>query len=215
MLNAVLRLLTISLSVLIVGFVAVFAVRRLSLGQNYVPPPHPFFQMDTWKIARPTTDNPCLTEAPSPEWILFERVGQAKDGSWQSLTCHSPLLQRLGQSRHRNWLLQVNMADNHGLDELVKVLNAFDREKSFAIYAPAQQAARYLRKQGPQWAFAADAASLTRLHLFTSLWLEPALEFWPDFVLFSGDPQDGSALNEREILEITRRKKRYVVPSAP
>ena len=212
MLRSIAKLLAISAGVVIVLFLALFSVRLMSQNQAYASPPHPWFQWSQWNIVRPSKDSPCVKDIPSPDWIVFERVKQGPDGFWQT-PCGTPLLERLGKSPHRHWLLQVDMADNRSLDELVKVLNAFDKQKTFAIYAPAQQAARYLRKQGPQWAFAADSASLVRLHLFSSLWLEPAMDFWPDFVFSTGNPEDGSQLSEREIREIERRKKRYAAPT--
>lgn len=209
MIGALGRLLAISSSVLILFVVAVFLLRWLGFQQTYAVPPHPWFQMEQWNIALPTPPSPCVSDLPTADRIVYEHVTWTKDG-WQT-ACHVPLATRLGESSQRDWLLQVDMAGNADLDQLVRTVSAFDKEKYFAVYAPAQQVARYLRKQAPQWLFAADSGTLLRLHLFASLWLEPVLEFWPDFVLVTGNPNDGSQLNEREIQEL-RRRKRYAVP---
>ena len=71
-------------------------------------------------------------------------------------------------------------------------------------------ASRFLRKKGPQWLFAADPASLVRMQLFTSLWIETAVDFWPDFVIAANDASLPTRLTERLARELERRHKRIV-----
>ncbi|MGE0527460.1 MAG: hypothetical protein AB7P49_10385, partial [Bdellovibrionales bacterium] len=85
---------------------------------------------------------------------------------------------------------------------------AFDARKKFAVYTSSQRAARFLRKKAPQWLFAADTASLLRFQIFSNLWIETAMDFWPDFVIV---PQTGfPALTAREVEELKRRHKRII-----
>jgi hypothetical protein len=48
---------------------------------------------------------------------------------------------------------------------------------------------------------------LVRLQMFESLWLETALDFWPDFVI---TPQADAELTSRAAQELQRRHKRIV-----
>ena len=58
--------------------------------------------------------------------------------------------------------------------------------------------------------FAADSASLVRLRTFESLWVESAMDFWPDFVISSFTAKDAPQVDTRMAAELERRKKPVV-----
>ena len=130
------------------------------------------------------------------------------NGKW--ITACGTLAQLLNSSALPNWILRVKAVDATNLDNLVETVERFDSKKKFAFVSDSQRASRFLRKKGPQWLFAADPASLVRMQMFASLWIETAMDFWPDFVFASADPHSSSFLPERLAEEFTRRHKRIV-----
>lgn len=209
-----LRLLAISAVTLMMTVAGLTFVRWLGLAQSFGEPPHPWFAMKEWRIYQPEAGEICLSKTiPSsvaPDEIVWLNV-KFKNGSW-SLPCENgPVApaEVLRNSRHANWILHVDAFETVHLDALTESLNPFDKTKLFGVYTGSQSVARYLRKQAPQWLFAADAASLLRLHMFASLWIETAFDFWPDFVVLKSDDKNAK-LSERERLELERRHKRII-----
>lgn len=212
MLSAIARLVLITVAVLIVVFFSLIFVRWMGAQQAFMPPSHPWLDKAQWKIVALAKDEACHPIAPKPDLILFvEVVHKASEADW-FVPCSQnaiPLTQLLRTTSHENWLLNVTShADNRMLDKFIGDVSSFDKSMHFGIWARSQQNARYLRKQAPQWLFAADSGSLLRLHLFAGLWLETAFEFWPDFVIAS--LAEESRLTVREADELRRRKKRIV-----
>lgn len=210
MLRALLRLALISISAVIVVFLGLFFMRMVGHRQVFQPPPHAWFDKPSWKIYRPDAASACSPEAPS-DWIINIRV-RRKDHEWL-VDCAAPkaLSEVLSRSKHIDWLLSVDGNETSDLDKFVDIVEQHDREKAFAVHARSQTLARYLRKKSPQWIYAADTASLLRLHLFSSLWLETAMDFWPDFVIAGvADKASGSLIGVREAEELKRRHKRIV-----
>jgi hypothetical protein len=210
MLQAVLRLTSITTGTLILSFFALFFMRWMGTQQGFQAPPHPWFDQQEWNILELNASSDCETQLPR-DWAAYIHVRKV-EGVWQA-QCQKlkPLKEMLAISSTRNWLLAVDANETSGLDELVEIMSAHDQDKVFAIHARSQTVGRYLRKRGPQWIYAADTASLLRLHLFASLWLETAMEFWPDFVIASSASlETGGELNSREADEIKRRQKRVL-----
>jgi ribonuclease HI len=132
------------------------------------------------------------------------------NGAW-IVKCEpdKPLADVISRSPHRNWLLFVDSIETLHLDALTQALEPLEKTHSFGIYTHSQMVARYLRKKAPQWVYAADSATLLRLHIFSSFWIETSFDFWPDFIVQSrGDK--ASQLSEREMSELKRRKKRVI-----
>ncbi len=212
MLAAIFRLFTITLGTLIVTGLALLSIRWAGLRQTHSPPVHPWYSLSTWDFRQPTPEENCNKEREIPtDGIAWLKVFY-KDGRWE-LSCEGvslSLADKIAQSQQQNWLIEVGSIDLGPLDDLIKDLSQFDKNKNFAIYSSSQRVARYLRKKSPQWLFAADAASLVRLHLFSSMGIETILEFWPDFVLQFPDDKVTS-LSPREVQELERRQKRVIV----
>jgi hypothetical protein len=211
MLEAALRLVSITALILILAVFAVIFTRWTGSYQEYQEPPHVWFQVRHWRVLEPAPDQVCAHPLAPPNWVLQAPVRRSATGEWE-IPCTKPLALAaiLKSSAQPDWMLKLTSGDTAGLDDLVKTVNAFEGKKRFAINAGAQKVARYLRKKAPEWLFAADTASLVRLHLFESLWMEPAIDFWPDFVIASTHSEDGSRLSVREAKELHRRKKRIL-----
>ncbi len=213
MIGALNRLLLISAATLCVTFLAVFFVRWAGSQQSYAPPPHPWFAMAEWKLYEPPPSELCLSKTvPSsvrPEWLAWVRVHNTPQG-W-SVKCenHLPLRTLLENSHHANWLVFVDGHDTTTLEPLLAEMSAFDKNKNFGVFTPAQIVARYLRKKAPQWVYAADAATMLRLHMWAGFWVETAFDFWPDFVVQTPGDKN-TQLSERELRELQRRKKRVI-----
>ncbi len=185
----------------------------------YTAPSHPWFEWPHWRVETPAEDILCHSQQrvriSDPDTIFHVRV-RAVDNRW-IVNCPDkpmPLVDLLNRADAKNWLLTIEAKDTIGLDDLIRDLAPFDKEFRFAIHSPAQQVARYLRKKSPQWLFAADSATLLRLHMFTSLWLETAFDFWPDFVIQNPDDRN-TDLSPRELAEIRRRNKRVILLPNP
>lgn len=136
-------------------------------------------------------------------WIVRVTL-EYRDGVWR-VPCGKPIEEIL--PKHDDWLLKVDATDNSNLDNLVEIVGSFDKSKRFAVFTTAQNVARTLRKKAPQWLFAADPITLLRLQMFESLWIETAMDFWPDFVI---TPLRDFHLRERAALELTKRHRRIV-----
>lgn len=209
MAHAFIRLGVISFASLIVIIFAVFLVRTLGFQQGFAPPSHPWFSQTDWTVYQPTEI--CSNfKQPSPDAMILAQV-KFVDGDWL-VDCkeHQTLDQLLKNSAHPNWILNVKTNDSGNLDKLVEIVGSHDRQKKFGFASNSQRASRFLRKKGPQWLFAADHASLLRMQMFTSLWIETAMDFWPDFVIAGSDITKSSHLSERLARELGRRHKRIV-----
>jgi hypothetical protein len=213
MMNAILKLVAITLGVLILTFFAVVFVRWMGYQQVFRAPPHPWFERSSWSLFNPSLDQLCGAEnvdklVPNGDWIIRLPIERRKD-EWV-VPCPEPkaLAEYLRAQPHRDWLIAVRGHETWGLDELVENLRALEKEKQFAISADAQKILLYLRRKAPEWLFAADSSILLRFRVFESLWIETAMDFWPDFVIT--DFSRESTLDERGARELLRRQKRII-----
>ena len=219
MVRAFAQLILIAVGFLVVAAVAVVTVRWMGAQQTFLEPPHPWLSRAFWAIYKPTPQDTCIPEnlhakAHGTEpglWIYAIHVRHHEE-EWNVACPQGPLTveQFLKRSTHIDWLLLVDARDTWSLDQLVREVAAYDGSKRFAISTDSQKVALYLRKKAPQWLFAADSASLVRLRLFESLWIETAIDFWPDFVVATFDPKAALKLDERSAEELARRKKRLI-----
>lgn len=214
MFAAVTRLAAITLAVLILTVLAVVFVRWVGGHQQFHQPPHAWFEQDTWTMVVTPVSEMCATPPAAEDNRIFilPVINGGKEAGWQVPCDGKPkaLGDFLAGTSHADWVIFIEAKDTPDLDQLIETLSGFDKDKRFAIHAPAQKVARYIRQKGPQWLYAADTASLLRLHFFASLYMAPAMEFWPDFVIASENREDGSHLTEREASELRRRNKRIV-----
>ncbi len=210
MIKAFGRLGLITAASLILCILAVFSVRQLGRMQVFAEPPHPWFQQRTWSIFTPKPEELCSSALKlEPGWLV--QIPVKYDGEEWIVPCPEgarPLNEYLSASEHANWVLKPEAIDTAYLDKLVETVGSFDKNKRFAVQSSSQRVARYLRKKAPQWLYAADNASLVRLQMFESLWIETALDFWPDFVITTQTGE--SELTERSARELERRHKRIV-----
>jgi hypothetical protein len=210
MIKAFARLGLITAASLIVIIFALFSVRQLGEMQVFSEPNHPWFKQRNWSIYTPELVDLCSEKFKSgPGWLVQLPIKYVND-EWTVMCPGKPRLLKeyLSSSTHTNWLLKPEANDTTYLDRLVETVSSFDKHKRFAVLSHSQSVARYLRKKAPQWLYAADNASLVRFQMFESLWVETAMDFWPDFVITS---QSGdSELTERSAKELERRHKRIV-----
>lgn len=214
MLGAILRLVLISAATLFFSFMAITAIRWAGLRQNFAPPAHAWYTLPDWQLTKVDSQQLCSgNKQLEVDGIAWLRVFY-RDGVWtlgpSCETKGTAIKDALERTKEKNWLIEIESVDTQPLDALIEQLSALDKEKNFGIYSESQRVARYLRKKSPQWLYAADAASLVRLHMFSSLWLEPILEFWPDFIIQYPDDK-ATRLTAREAAEMERRKKRVIL----
>lgn len=214
MLHAAVKLVAISLGTVMLAALAVIFVRWMGFQQTFKAPPHPWFEKQVWQIwsPRPTTlcENGGVDKAvPKDAWIVHIVVERRKE-DWVVPCLGSALKIEdfLSQQKQLEWLLQVRGHDTFGLDQLVDSLKKFERDHHFAILAEAQKVSIYLRKKAPEMLFAADRAVLLRFQLFSNLWIEPAMDFWPDFVVTDFDK--AFRFDARGVAELQRRQKRII-----
>lgn len=210
MVKAFARLGLITAASLLLAILAVVFIRQLGQMQAFADPPHPWFQNPKWSILTPKLEEVCDTAKfkPDPGWLVQIPVKYIEE-KWQ-VPCPVkplPLNVLFSESQHTNWILRPDAIDTTYLDRLVETVGSFDKNKRFAVASHSQRVSRYLRKKAPQWLFAADDATLVRLQMFESMWLETALDFWPDFVI---TPQSEAELRPRAARELERRRKRIV-----
>lgn len=209
MLGAVQRLVFISIGTVVVTALATVFVRWAGGQQSFKEPPHPWFALAEWELVQADVCSASSVTAGRPDQLVWLPVHNTKDGWSVKCGTFTPLTTFLQRQTHLNWILLIDSKETTSLDRLIQDVSAHDKKMNFGIVTPAQIVARYLRKKAPQWVYGADAATMLRLHLFSSLWLETAFDFWPDFVLqVPGDKN--TQLNEREFIELKRRKKRIL-----
>lgn len=216
MVKAVLRLILITVGFLILAVFAVLSIRWVGLQQGFQPPSHPWFQKPFWWVYTPAPEGLCqdvnlATTLPNPDWIVTIPV-RRHEQDWQ-IPCAKPILLSdfLNRTDHKDFMLKVLTHDTWALDKLVEIVSAHDGKMRFAVVTDSQKASMFLRKRAPQWLFAADQASILRLRMFESLWIETAMDFWPDFVISSFAPQDDFHIDARMAAEVDRRKKRILL----
>ncbi|MGE4131648.1 MAG: hypothetical protein AB7F86_08410 [Bdellovibrionales bacterium] len=209
MIQALAKLSAVVIGTLVVTGMALTVVRWAGLRQQFVAPKHPWFELNQWKLVDLEPGRTCLAErlaqAETTDIVVI-RTFQKERAWWVDCPAKQKLTEFLQAHPRPHYLIHVDTKDTVGLEPLAEELKAFDSQMSFGIWSSTQSAARFLRKTAPNWLFAADAASLLRLHLFASLGVETAFEFWPDFVI--EDPKDPlTKLTAREREELDRRKK--------
>lgn len=210
MVKAFARLGLITAVSLIVIILGLFSARQLGQMQVFSEPNHPWFRQRNWSIYTPGLAEICSEKfKPDPSWLVQLPLKYEND-EW-SVPCPGgsrTLKEYFSSAEHTNWLLKPEANDTTYLDRLVETVGKFDKNKRFAVLSHSQRVARYLRIKAPQWLYAADNASLVRLQMFESLWLETATDFWPDFVITSQSGE--SELSDRSAKELERRHKRIV-----
>lgn len=211
MLFAFLRLAVMTIIIIILAVFAVVAIRWMGYQQTFQPASHPWFQRSFWAVYTPTADELCahpdLDKSPGERWIVEIPV-KRKDDQWV-IPCATPeaLGAYLKSTTHRDFLLNVEAHDTWALDELVDVTKPFGESKAFGARTEAQKVAAYLRKKAPEWLFAADSASLLRMATYESMYIESAMDFWPDFVIDDPEAKDLAKVDARMAAEFERRKK--------
>jgi hypothetical protein len=212
MLSAILRLLLITIATSILAIFTLFLVRLIGLQQNFAAPEHKWFALKEWNVIAPSAENLCKLTVLIEKDEILEMPVRFREGAWivdcpdKNVTI--PLKDALTKMKAVNILLQVNATETQNLDNLVEIVGSFDPTRNFGIASISQKVTRVLRKKAPQWLFAADSASFLRLQLFTSLWIEPAMDFWPDFVIVGRDEETKiSHLSPRLVSELARRHK--------
>lgn len=211
MLKAFLRLALITFGIGILTVLAVVFVRSMGYRQEFAAPPHPWMELSQWNLYQSAPEKMC-DGLPKSLKIDMIRVVQVKhlEDTWQVPCGPRPqtLEQVLTSNPETKWLIRVESTDVTHLDNLVDIVNKSGSRKSFAAASASQRVIRYLRKKAPQWLFAADPATMIRMHIFAQMWLESAFDFWPDFVLATD--KEPYLLQPREFHELERRKKRIV-----
>ena len=205
------RLCAITLGTLLVVGIGVLFVRSMGSHQHYEAPPHPWFQQTEWVFQTPAKADLCGSVSgwpPNLKWVIQLTHNREQ---WLG-PCDETFDQTLSRLKGKHLLFKIaaheSMALNGWLDQLITALEHAGVEA--AVWAPSQKIARYLRHREPGWLFAADSGALLRLHLFTSLGIESAMDFWPDFVVASAKSDDGSVLSAREEAELHRRHRRVI-----
>lgn len=215
MTHAVLRLVLITIGTLILGFFAVILVRQMGLQQQYASPSHKWFELKDWNVVTPTAEKLCSSQFSTSETEIAALPIRYNGTVWivdcpdknQTLS----LKDYLAKSAAVNVLLQVHSGETQNLDNLVESVGSFDKTKNFGISASAQKVSRALRKKAPQWLYAADAASFLRFQIFTGMWIETAMDFWPDFVIAGQDEEtQDSHFTPRLVNELQRRHKHII-----
>lgn len=219
MLQAVLKLILLSVGFIILTVFALVFVRWVGLQQSFAPPPHPWFSKPFWLVFTPTPEEICNTEQlqtllPSKnkeDWIVALPIKRDPEDRWV-IPCAKPLElgELLKRDQQADFVLNVQAHDTWALDKLVAVVAPFDTGKRFALLTDSQKVALFLRKKAPQWLFAADPSSIARLKFFESLWIDPAMDFWPDFVVSTFSRREPVQIDERMAQELDRRKKRIL-----
>lgn len=215
MLGAVLRLFLIAVGSVILTFLAVLLVRWMGSGQTYQAPPHAWFAKDYWRIYSGPTETLCNTPdvqtlVPDAQWIV--RVPIKWDGERWIIPCANPIpiTEFIAKQKHADWMLDIHGLDTWGMDKLIEGFEPLSSGRRFGAITHSQKVAKALRKQAPQWVFEADSSSILRLKVFQRLWLETAMDFWPDFVLISGEVTNQERLDKKNVSELSRRHKRII-----
>ncbi len=214
MIFAMLRLFGITLGVAFLAVTGVLGIRWMAAQQMFKAPPHPWFEQANWTIWQATPADFCDNQdlqkwAGDPNAIIALPIKRTDLETW-TLPCESKIdiVEFLRLQPHQNWLFEFKITSAQGLDSLLTRMEEFKNQKNFGARSESQKVSLYLRKNAPHWLYAADSSTLLRFHLFAGIYLESALDFWPDFVIL--DSEDVQQWHTRQSTELARRMKRVI-----
>jgi hypothetical protein len=210
------------------GFFGLFIIALLRFtGMQKIPPisTHPWAQMKPWKVVRLTSDtcdvkglkNLISTNPKAFIWLDVRRSAT----QWE-IVCPEKTLYEIVKEQPSSFTLEqaLPLVKNQGVifngrvreplssGEFLRILTEWAPDKTDIGIASASQGWLHdLRKKRPQWMFAADVATWTKLKLFSMIGAEPALELGADFFVTSLSPNDPNAFTAASAKEIARRKK--------
>lgn len=117
-------------------------------------------------------------------------------------------LKEFGKNKLLINILSVKKSD---LDGLVKLLDKYVDQERIIINSPSFNVIKQIRKLKPLWLYAADGNTLAKLHLFSSLFLEPMLTMDSDMFIAPMKSKTYASLNKQALSEIKRRKRKAIL----
>ena len=218
------RLVSLTLLVLVLGLVGLGFLRWLGSQQTYTVAPHPWMQKRTWLLARMSPEDCSQValqqlleldekwtiwldvqpfgeslEVVCPTSRIFELSSEIKRGP--KLERVIPLLQKRGV------VFNVRTIDTSVTSPFLQLVQAWDKKSDVGIASSSQSFLRDMRKKRPDWLFAGDASTWTKLQFFSSFGVESALDLWQDFFVASSRSDEPNFLTGPAAKEIALRKK--------
>jgi len=236
MFSAFVRLVQIAISVLLVFFLAVLAVRHLAESERHAPPfEEGIFQAPKWVIAMAAQTKVELVEDlnRTPQKIIFgakiERLadgsivvapgkfliqngkqlflGQVDLGVWRKLNPMGLLLEDfLNLTGERPVYLQMSRMTRYDHKALTDALTKLPSKKEILIQSVNQSLKGALKETSPRWIFGNTIAELGKIQIFTSLGLGPLVNSDADFYVLQ-------KRNDGIENELKRRYRKVLVES--
>lgn len=224
------RLLSVTIAVLAAAMVLLSLIRWMGAQETYMAPPHPWMTRGPWLIARLAPED-CSQMALEQlleldeSWLIWVDVQSNPTQGFdvvcplneifetRSETKRGPHLEHvLPLLKKRGVILNVRSSNPSIETPFLKTLDEWDDKKTdIGIAGVSQSVLRDLRKQRPQWLFASDASTWTKLKFFAMFGIPSVVEVWPDFFVASLNPDDPNFYDAATAKEISRRKKVMVL----
>lgn len=226
--SPIFRLLSLTSLVLALGCGGLSYLRWLGSKQTYTVAPHPWMEKPHWLLARLAPED-CsqialenLLELDNSWWIWIDVQPQ---GDQLEMVCpmsnifelstkirRGPKLQRvLPMLAKRGVIFNMRTIDTSVTTPLLNLLQAWDKKSDVGIASTSQAFLRDLRKKRPDWLFAGDASTWTKLKFFASFGVEATVDLWPDFFVASLNDEDPNYFTKTTAEEIAHRKKVVVL----
>ncbi len=156
---------------------------------------------ETWLIwldLQPDTHHELHVVCPASE--LF-----ALDPSLPSGPALSEVLQEL---KNRSVIFNLRALDRTFSDSFLKTIRDWAGTKTdIGVASPSQNLIRDLRKREPDWLFASDSSTWSKLKLFSAFGIESTVDLWPDFFVASANSAGANSFTLKSAREIQERQK--------
>jgi hypothetical protein len=226
--HPLLRLLSLTAIAIVMALTAMMGLRWLGSQEKFSPSRHPWMNGSPWRLAR-LAPTPCdqgalgellrLDEAwkiwldvrqnPMHDWtIVCPEHPFALDGAGRQPEKPLRLKDVLGQLRNRGVIFNVMALDMPAANSFLQTIESWaGKREDIGIASPVQSLLRELRKKRPEWLFAADSSTWTKLKMYSGFGIETAVDLWPDFFIASDDPAAPNFFSIPAANEIARRNK--------
>jgi hypothetical protein len=224
--NPLFRLFGVTLMVLFMGTGVLSILRWMGTQNPGFAGHHAWMQKPFWKIAQLEPTN--CTDAGvkelltlDPSWMIWIDVSLDHNNQWH-LICPAKTLFSVQMATDTQPLLapllpllaaRAIIFNVHALDSsygagFIRTLGDWtDKKVDIGIATASQSLVRDLRKKQPEWLFAADGATWSKLKLFTAFHMESVADLWADFYVASFEEDAPNSFSLETAREIMRRKK--------
>lgn len=239
--NAVLRLVLLSIFALALCGIALLTVQRLGSNPTISIIRHPWASQAPWSFARMSRCPENIQALPSyiqqiqPGEIWWIDVYPKDGGNEWRVFCTDQSISHLTQQGfgpdlslkdvldqvlkfNLDVVLNIHTRTDRNVESILDDMKAWEKSEHVGLISPVRSPITKLRKERPQWIFGSDQPSLAKAFTFESWGILGITELWPDFYVIpntlpSNSEKFKKALSERgKIVVLESQQIRYLAP---